>query len=112
MQLIEFIRAVHAEMFALMEAASKGIAVRDCTMYVTTFPCHECARNIIGAGIARVVYIEPYAKSLALELHSNSIQLDSSAGADKIPFVPFLGVAPRNYSDIFAMPERKTDSGE
>jgi hypothetical protein len=79
---------------------------------VTTFPCHECARNIIAAGIARVVYIEPYAKSLALELHSNSIQLDSSAGADKIPFVPFLGVAPRNYSDIFAMPERKTDTGE
>jgi deoxycytidylate deaminase len=112
MQLIEFIRAVHAEMFALMDAASKGIAVKDCTMYVTTFPCHECARNIIGAGIARVVYIEPYAKSLALELHSNSIQLDSSAGADRIPFVPFLGVAPRNYTDIFAMSERKTDNGE
>jgi cytidine deaminase len=112
MQLIEFIRAVHAEMFALMDAAAKGVPVQGCTMYVTTFPCHECARNIIAAGIAKVVYIEPYAKSLALELHSNSIQLDSSSERGKVPFVPFLGVAPRNYSNIFAMPERKTDKGE
>jgi deoxycytidylate deaminase len=112
MQLIEFIRAVHAEMGALMDAASRGVPVRGCTMYITTFPCHECARNIIAAGIARVVYIEPYAKSLALELHSNAIQLDTDADADKIPFVPFLGVAPRNFSDIFAMPIRKAKNGE
>lgn len=112
MQLIEFIRAVHAEMGALMDAASRGVPVRGCTMYITTFPCHECARNIIAAGIARVVYIEPYAKSLALELHSNAIQLDTDADADKIPFVPFLGVAPRNFSHIFAMPIRKKKNGE
>jgi len=112
MQLIEFIRAVHAEMGALMDAASRGVSVRGCTMFVTTFPCHECARNIIASGIARVVYIEPYAKSLALELHSNAIQLDSEADEQKIPFVPFLGVAPRNYSNIFAMAARKGENGD
>ncbi|MBZ5528867.1 MAG: deoxycytidylate deaminase [Acidobacteriia bacterium] len=109
MQLIEFIRAVHAEMSALVDAARRGVSVADSTMYVTTFPCHECARNIVAAGIARVVYIEPYAKSLALELHENSIQLDVDTDSMKIPFMPFLGVSPRNYSNIFEMSERKKD---
>lgn len=112
MQLIEFIRAAHAEMGALLDAAARGVSVRDCTMYVTTFPCHECARNIIAAGIKRVVYIEPYAKSLALELHEHAIQLDTAADMSKIPFVPFLGIAPKHYSDMFMMDQRKTDNGK
>ena len=88
------------------------MSVKGCTIYVTTFPCHECARNIVAAGIRRVVYIEPYAKSLALELHDNAIQLDSAADVSKIPFVPFLGVAPRHYSDMFLMDKRKSDDGK
>lgn len=112
MQLIEFVRAVHGEMGALVDAASRGVSVLDGTLYVTTFPCHECARNIVAAGIRRVVYIEPYAKSLALELHDNSIQLDGGESPSKIPFVPFLGVAPRNYGTIFfAAPDRKDKEG-
>jgi deoxycytidylate deaminase len=111
MQLIEFIRAVHAEMGALIEAAFRGISVAGCTMYVTTFPCHECARHIIGAGISKVVYIEPYAKSLAVELHDDSLQLDSIGDSTKVPFLPFLGVAPRNYSNLFSMPQRKDANG-
>jgi deoxycytidylate deaminase len=112
MQPIEFIRAVHAELSALVDAASRGVSVAGCTMYVTAFPCHECARNIIAAGIARVVYIEPYAKSLALELHGQAIQLDGDSDPKKIPFVPFLGVAPRNYPNIFIMSDRKGKNGQ
>lgn len=112
MQLIEFIRATHAEVSSLMDAAGRGAPIKGCTMYVTTFPCHECARNIVSSGIARVVYIEPYAKSLALELHDDSIQLDAKIDANKIPFVPFLGVSPRNYSNIFQMSNRKSDDGK
>jgi deoxycytidylate deaminase len=29
-------------------------------MYVTTFPCFQCARYIVDARIAKVVYVEPY----------------------------------------------------
>lgn len=112
MQLIEFVRATHAEMGALLDAASRGVPVRGCSMYVTTFPCHECARNIIAAGIKRVVYIEPYAKSLAIELHDDALQLDANADVTKIPFVPFLGVAPRHYSDMFVMDRRKGEDGK
>ncbi|HXW55536.1 MAG TPA: deaminase [Candidatus Cybelea sp.] len=111
MQLIEFIRAMHAEVGALVDAARRGVPVTDSTIYVTTFPCHECARNLVGAGVARVVYIEPYAKSLALELHDDAVQLDASTDINKIPFTPFLGVSPRNYPMIFGMPQRKDREG-
>jgi deoxycytidylate deaminase len=111
MQLIEFVRAVHGEMSALTDAAHRGVRISGATMYVTTFPCHECARHIIAAGIKRVVYIEPYAKSLALDLHGDAIELDGIGSKNKIPFVPFLGVAPRNHANIFGMPDRKNVDG-
>jgi deoxycytidylate deaminase len=111
MQLIEFVRAVHGEMSALVDAASRGVSVQGCTIFVTTFPCHECARHIVASGIEKVVYIEPYAKSLALELHGDAIQLDNAGDDRKIPFQPFLGVAPRNFSNIFAMQDRKSADG-
>jgi cytidine deaminase len=111
MQLIEFIRAVHAEVSALVDAARRGVAVAGCTMYVTAFPCHECARNLIAAGIARVVYIEPYPKSLALELHGHAIEADSDKNCGKVPFLPFLGVAPRNFPNFFSMSNRKGKAG-
>ena len=67
--LLEFGRMVHAEMAALMDAARRGISVKGCLMYVTTFPCHMCARHIIAAGIQKVIYIEPYPKSKVGELY-------------------------------------------
>jgi cytidine deaminase len=111
MQLIEFVRAVHGEMSAITDAASRGVAIKGGTLFVTTFPCHECARHIVASGIRRVVYIEPYAKSLALELHGDSIDLDVEAQTGKIPFVPFLGVAPQNHMDLFGKPKRKDEEG-
>ena len=71
--LIEFSRAVHAEMHAILSASNDGYSLRGSKMYVTTFPCHNCARHIVVAGIHEVYYIEPYPKSLALELHFDSI---------------------------------------
>ena len=42
-------------------------------MYVTTFPCHNCAKHIIAAGLERVVYLEPYPKSRAKTLYDEDI---------------------------------------
>jgi cytidine deaminase len=72
----EFMRQVHAEMAAIVDAAMRGVAVRGTEMYVTTFPCHGCAKHIIAAGIMRVVYLEPYPKSRAELLHQEEIALD------------------------------------
>lgn len=62
--LTEFGRAVHAEMEAITSAARIGVSIRGATLFTTTFPCHGCAKHIVDAGIERVVYIEPYPKSL------------------------------------------------
>lgn len=101
--LIEFSRAVHAEMEAIISVArgNKGGLV-GATMYSTTFPCHSCARHIVASGISKVVYIEPYPKSLALELHTDAIadrETDDKDG--KVLFLQYEGVAPRNMLRLF-----------
>ncbi len=100
--LTEFGRAVHAEMNALLNAASRGVAVGGATLHTTTFPCHNCARHLIGAGIVRVVFIEPYTKSRAEQLHADSATIaQSQVDSRKVAFEPFVGVAPRRYLEFF-----------
>lgn len=111
MSLLEFGRSVHAEMAALMSAARLGISVKDATLYCTTFPCHMCARHIVASGIKRVVYIEPYPKSKAKQLHQDSISVDpSTPSKDHVNFEPFEGVSPRQYQEIFDVRESRKDS--
>lgn len=108
-ELLEFSRAVHAEMDALLAAGRKGTSTIGCRLYVTTFPCHYCARHIVSAGIDEVQFIEPYPKSRAFDLHSDSILNDRtkeewvppSEGGQKVLFRPFTGVAPRMYRRAF-----------
>jgi deoxycytidylate deaminase len=110
--LLEFGRSVHAEMSALSEAAHRGISVESASMYSTTFPCHLCARHIISAGIRRVVYIEPYPKSLARDLYEDMIDVDPrTARCDRVTFEPFAGVAPSIYTEMFRSGERKDREG-
>ncbi|XP_055334273.1 deoxycytidylate deaminase-like [Paramacrobiotus metropolitanus] len=45
----------HAEMNAIMNKNSAS--VKDCTLYVALFPCNECAKLCIQAGIREVVYL-------------------------------------------------------
>ena len=100
--LTEFGRAVHAEMNALLDAARRGVPVKDATLYTSTFPCHNCARHVIAAGIGRVVFIEPYTKSRAEQLHSDAIAIaPATPPKDKLSFVPFVGVAPRRFREMF-----------
>ena len=107
----EFGRAVHAEMDALSAAARRGVSVRGATLYCTTFPCHVCARHIVAAGIARVVYIEAYPKSRVPQLHGDSIGLADRAShtGSLVRFEPFLGIAPRRFGDVFSWVDRKKD---
>jgi len=103
MSLLEFGRPVHAEMEAILAAGRTGRSVRGGTLYTTTFPCHTCAKHIVGAGIKEVIYIEPYPKSLAVELHGDSVSLMEADSTGKVLFRPFVGVAPRRYEALFSM---------
>lgn len=51
---------IHAEMNALIWAARKGISIEGATIYVTLEPCSECSKNVIAAGIKRIVYDKAY----------------------------------------------------
>jgi len=105
--LIEFSRAVHAEMAALLSAGRKGSTTIGTRLFVTTFPCHYCARGIVAAGVHEVQFIEPYPKSKALELHADAICVTSkdsispSRSGGKVLFRPFTGVTPRLYRRAF-----------
>jgi deoxycytidylate deaminase len=109
---IDYVRAVHAEASALMDAARHGSAVQGCTLYTTTFPCHDCTKHIVAAGIDRVIFIEPYTKSLTSQLFSDSVAIDEPLNGGKVDFSPFIGVLPRRYADIFGMHSaRKSEDG-
>lgn len=100
--LIEFSRAVHAEMEAIISVARSGASgLIGSTLYSTTYPCHGCARHIVAAGISRVVYVEPYPKSLALELHHDAISTDEAHALNKVIFVQYEGAAPKNMLKLF-----------
>lgn len=114
MNLLEFGRTAHAEMEAVLAAARIGASVREATLFTTTFPCHECARLIVTAGLRRVVYIEPYPKSRAIELHRDAIFAYDDAQPPRcddthctehhaVRFEPFLGIGPHRYIDLFSI---------
>lgn len=46
----------HAELNAILN--SNQMSLKDCTLYVTLFPCNECAKAVIQAGIKKVVYYD------------------------------------------------------
>lgn len=101
--LTEFGRVVHGEMEALLMCGRNGISTKGCAMYMTTFPCHNCAKHIIAAGINKVVYIEPYPKSKALEFYKNEISQRVEDKNEKVIFTPFEGVGPHRFTDLFSM---------
>jgi deoxycytidylate deaminase len=99
----EYGRAVHAEMEALLFCARNTVYTRGATLYTTTFPCHNCAKHIIAAGIRKVIYVEPYPKSKAFEFHNDAISSKGDSNSDIVAFVPFVGVGPRKFFDLFSM---------
>ena len=111
MDLTEYGRVVHAEMSALCDAARLGRSVKDGVLYCTAFPCHNCTKHILAAGIGRVVYLEPYPKSQAKLLHGDEIEIESNTQPSKVAFLPFLGISPFRYRDIFSKGRRKNIAG-
>lgn len=59
------VRTNHAEINALCQASRHGVALDDCTAYVTNMPCTACAKALTTAGIKRVVIFSDYHDTLA-----------------------------------------------
>lgn len=131
-EITEYGRSIHAEMEAILSCARAGISTRDGVLYTTTFPCHNCAKHIVDAGVKRVVFVEPYPKSRAPDLLSDSIEIIGEAPTEKrkrnncseppkgkkVQFEPFIGVGARRFVDLFSMhlttgePRRRKSGGK
>ncbi|MBF9042600.1 deoxycytidylate deaminase [Rhodobacterales bacterium HKCCE4037] len=107
----EYGRMVHAEMNALSDAVRLGRSVRGATIYVTTYPCHNCAKHLIASGVDRIVFIEPYPKSKAESLFKDILAPDKE-NSDVVSIEHFFGISPRRYRDIFEKEMRQTSDGE
>jgi deoxycytidylate deaminase len=116
MDALEYGRIVHAEMSAISDAARLGNATKGASLFCTTFPCHMCAKHIVAAGLDEVIFLEPYPKSLASELHCDSVEIEGSDRGiyqpyPSVKFTHFYGITPRRYGDLFERGKRKGNTG-
>jgi len=112
LDITEYGRALHAEMNVITDVARGQESTQDTDLYVTTFPCHNCAKHIVGAGIKNVFYLEPYPKSQASELYPDSILVDPVRAQEGfVAFQQFCGVTKRRYQ-YFTKSKLKDGAGK
>lgn len=54
------IRTIHAEQNALLQCAKYGVSVNGAEVYVTDFPCVNCTKMLLQAGIKKINYLRNY----------------------------------------------------
>ncbi|BCB04895.1 ComE operon protein 2 [Bacillus sp. KH172YL63] len=76
------VRTIHAEMNALLQCSKFGVGTGDADIYVTHFPCLQCCKALIQAGIKTVYYAKDYKN------HPYAIELFKKAHVhvEKVPF--------------------------
>ncbi|KAH0945291.1 hypothetical protein HN011_001854, partial [Eciton burchellii] len=95
----------HAELKAIVNKNSSD--VKDCTMYVTLFPCNECAKIIIQFRLKTIVYLWEQARkpktSAAMKMFDAADLTYRSYNSRKIEI---------NFCDITEKTEKKEEEGE
>ena len=61
---------VHAELNAILNSIK---SLKESTIYVTHFPCNECAKAIVQSGIKKVIYFSDKHKNLESTVASRTI---------------------------------------
>lgn len=69
------VRTIHAEMNAIIQCARYGIACDGATIYINTFPCWNCFKTIVNAGIKNIYYKDDYNSEFAKHVINHSIEL-------------------------------------
>ena len=78
-------RTIHAEMNAILQCAKFGVATDQAEIYVTDFPCLQCTKMLLQAGITKIHYLRnyhnnPYAMQL---LEKKSVTVEQVVVDDK-----------------------------
>ncbi|MCM3360815.1 ComE operon protein 2 [Niallia sp. Sow4_A1] len=75
------VRTIHAEMNAILQCAKFGVHTDGADIYVTHFPCLQCCKAIVQAGIKTVYYAidyknHPYALELFEQANIATVQVE------------------------------------
>ena len=74
----------HAELKSILNSISRDL--KGCSIYVALFPCNECAKAIIQAGITEVVYVSD--KYAATDIVKASKKMMNQAGVSYRQLIP------------------------
>ena len=86
---MELCTAIHAEERAILSLGDRS--AKGGTLYVTTFPCFQCARMILDAEISKIVYVEAYPVNETTQfLVTNKVEVE-----------PFTGFTARAFFRVF-----------
>ena len=70
------VSTVHAEANAISYAARCGTSTKDCSIYITHFPCLNCFKLIVSAGIKKIYYINEYKiNTIIYELKDSYVEI-------------------------------------
>ena len=78
---------VHAELNAILNS---GVSLKNATIYVSLFPCNECAKAIIQSGITKIIYEDDkYAETDAVKASKKMLR---AAGVSFVQLTPLVKV--------------------
>jgi deoxycytidylate deaminase len=94
-KMMQYCRALHAEENAILQSSIiGGMGVSGGTIYTSTFPCELCAKKIYQADIKKVVYTEPYPRSISKDVFFQD-------GPRMIELKQFEGVKSQSYFRLY-----------
>ena len=71
----KYLYVCHAEFNAILNSRN-GSSVQGCTIYVTLFPCNDCAKAMIQTGIKHVIYLsDKYADRIETQASKKLLSL-------------------------------------
>ena len=80
----KYLYTTHSELNAILNY--RGGSLEGATIYVTLFPCNECAKAIIQSGIKKLVYAsDKYATAVNVLASKRMLK---TAGVELIPYQP------------------------
>ena len=83
------VATIHAESNAILQAAKNGVSIDGASIYVTASPCWSCFKQVINAGIRRIVFGEFYRDERIFEVSKTlGIELVDLSKAAKVAVAP------------------------
>jgi len=67
---------VHAEQNAIADCAKRGVITDESFAFITHYPCINCYKILVGAGISKIYYINDYKNDPIIELLNKDLKIE------------------------------------